>query len=120
MREANTCVDSETPLDRIGKSRLVKFEISAADKVLRITADKTAAEYAADDVEQLLQESETRRFHLKPWASHLKLVRSEDQDLTDQIFPKDVLQAIATLTGAYLQPSTEMVCRPRTIVEDRD
>lgn len=118
LRVANICIDSETPLDKIGKTRLAKFEISATDKVLRITADKTAAEYAADDVEQLLQASETLRFHLKPWIPSLNIVRREKQDLTDQIFPKNVLQVVAKLTGAYLQPSTDLVCPLRAAIKD--
>lgn len=41
-------------MERISQNRLVSFTFHRDDQVLRITADKTRAEYAAGDVEQLL------------------------------------------------------------------
>ena len=87
---------------------MVKFETSAADKVLRITADKSAAEYAADDVELLLQSTEVVRFHVKTWEPYLKLASGAETTFRD-VFPDHVLQTVGALTGVYLQPSTDAV-----------
>jgi hypothetical protein len=45
--------------------RKAKIEI-IVNSVLRITADKGSAEYAADDIEQLLKETEVRTFKVDP------------------------------------------------------
>ncbi|KAL1600785.1 hypothetical protein SLS60_007173 [Paraconiothyrium brasiliense] len=92
----------ETALDRIGEARKVKLEVNTADKVLRITADKHTAEYAADDVEQLLQASESRRFHLNDWIPHIETLGSAEPT-TDDVFPEDVRATVASLTGAQIQ-----------------
>lgn len=78
------------------------------DKVLRITADKHAAEYAADDVEELLQSTEVRRFQLKSWLPSLDTVSGAEPSL-DNVFPDHVLREVAALTGAYLQRATDSV-----------
>ncbi|KAJ4304846.1 hypothetical protein N0V90_000374 [Kalmusia sp. IMI 367209] len=98
---------SETPLDQIGKTRMAKLEIHATDKVLRITADKHTAEYAADDVERLLQGSESHRFHIKPWSRYLldPTLPATPHDM----FSKEDLQTVTTMTGAYLQPTTTTI-----------
>lgn len=107
---ANTCIATETPLDRIGKARIAKIDVVPSEKVLRITADKFTAEYAADDIEQLLQKSESRRLHFKPWVPHLKTVNGIVPSIND-VFPEsgEVLRTVVTMTGAYLQRTTDSV-----------
>jgi hypothetical protein len=87
---------------------MVKFETSAADNVLRITADKSAAEYAADDVELLLQSTEAVHFHIKTWRPYLELVSGAEPTVYN-VFPDHVLQTVGALTGAYLQRTTKSV-----------
>jgi hypothetical protein len=92
---------SQTPLDRIGKDRRAKIEIHWPHNVLRITADKNTAEYAADDVERLLQNTETKRFHLRPWIPYL-----DDNYTTGElvhVIPETSLNAVASMTGVSLQ-----------------
>ncbi|KAJ4360937.1 uncharacterized protein N0V89_001506 [Didymosphaeria variabile] len=96
----------ETALDRIGEARKAKLEVNAADKVLRITADKHTAEYAADDVERLLQASESRRFHLNEWIPHLETLGTAEPTTAD-VFPEDVRATVASLTGAQIQIVTD-------------
>jgi hypothetical protein len=90
-----------TPLDRIGKERRAKIELHWPHNVLRITADKNTAEYAADDVEQLLQNTETRRFHLKPWIPYLDTNYTAAE--LSRVIPERSLEAVATMTGATVQ-----------------
>lgn len=100
----------ETALDRIGKARRAKLEVHHQDKVLRITADKHTAEYAADDVKQLLNGSILHTFDIKPWARYWV-----DPGLiaTPQaLFAKSDLQTLRTMTGAYLQLANDYVCHP--------
>jgi hypothetical protein len=85
--------------------------VDTADKVLRITADKHTAEYAADDVEQLLQASQTHRFHFTAWLPHLKTLDGAEPTI-DDVFSNDVLATVASLTGAQLQRTTDKVGPP--------
>ncbi|KAF2676140.1 hypothetical protein K458DRAFT_380438 [Lentithecium fluviatile CBS 122367] len=91
----------ETPLDRIGKYRKAKIEIHWPHNVLRITADKNTAEYAADDIETILQKTERKQINLNPWIPYLDK-NCTAGDLVDVISDKS-LEAIASLTGAFVQ-----------------
>jgi len=91
----------KTPLDRVGKERRAKIEVHWPHSVLRITADKNTAEYAADDVEQLLQNTETKRFNLKPWIPHLDTNYTTAE--LSQVIPSKSLEAVAAMTGATVQ-----------------
>lgn len=73
--------------------------------VLRITADKSSAEYAADDVEQLLKETESKTFHLQPWLDCIQAGSST------QILTQGTLRKIGKLSGTRLQMvSDSLVC----------
>jgi hypothetical protein len=85
--------------------------VDTADKVLRITADKHTAEYAADDVEHLLQASESHRFHFTTWLPHLQRLDGAEPTI-DHVFSNDVLAVVASLTGAQLQRTTDKVRSP--------
>lgn len=95
-------------LDTIGRNRKARLEVNTADKVLRITADKHTAEYAANDVELLLQTSETQRFHFPTWLPHMEKINGIEPT-TDDVFPDDVLATVSALTGAQLQRSPDKV-----------
>ncbi|KAF2449766.1 hypothetical protein P171DRAFT_379938 [Karstenula rhodostoma CBS 690.94] len=99
---------TETVLDRIGRNRKARLDVNTADKVLRITADKHTAEYAANDVEQLLLASESQRFHFNTWVPHLKTLNGAEPTI-DSVFPGDVLATVTSLTGAQLQRATDQI-----------
>ncbi|KAF2794827.1 hypothetical protein K505DRAFT_374358 [Melanomma pulvis-pyrius CBS 109.77] len=95
-----------TPLDRIGRDRKAKIEFYQSHHVLRITADKSTAEYAADDVQQLLQNTETLRLNLEPWLPFM----TEDavaKNSTTKRLPPRTLEAVAKLSGTYIQVVTD-------------
>ncbi|KAF2656196.1 hypothetical protein K491DRAFT_628766 [Lophiostoma macrostomum CBS 122681] len=76
--------ESSSALDRIGSLRKAKIQAFESHHLLRITAAKGSAEYAADDIERVLQSTEAVRFYFKTW---LECVPEED-------IPESVLQDI--------------------------
>ncbi|CAI6333173.1 unnamed protein product [Periconia digitata] len=95
---------SPTPLDRVGIIRKAKIEIDASSSVIRITADKTTAEYAADDIEQLLKGIHSTRLDLKKWIPYLS-----DYDESKGMrayLPDNVLHNISAMTQASVLPVT--------------
>ena len=110
-----------SPLDKIGAERKVKIEVHEPDVVVRITADKSTAEYAANDIQELLQSTETIRLNLEPWVPFLE----EDpaaKDGTAKRLSLKALAAVGNLTRTYIQLVTkEMVLSPpRQIVSIAD
>lgn len=99
---------TETALDRIGQTRKARLEVDTADKVLRITADKHTAEYAANDVELLLQASESQRFHFSTWVPHLEMIDGAEPT-AERVFSDDLMATVTALTGAQLQRATNEV-----------
>jgi hypothetical protein len=84
----------ETVLNKISRERKARIQVYQQHCALRITADKTTAEYAANDVEEALQKVEVKKLQLKPWIPCLE----EDK------VPKD--KKLATL---YTQEDFDMV-----------
>ncbi|EOA90111.1 uncharacterized protein SETTUDRAFT_56828, partial [Exserohilum turcica Et28A] len=87
-------------LDKIGMIRKAKFQIYKPHAIIRITADKSTAEYAANDIEEALQHTEVRRMHLKNYLKVLvdgAVPKDEKLDLAVLYSQKD-LGAIASLT----------------------
>jgi hypothetical protein len=117
-RDSNTNpgVANPTPLDRIGRERKAKIEIHSWDykddrldqshtaHVLRITADKSTAEYAADDVQDLLKNAETERFSLEPWLPFM-LEDKVDKNSTAAKISPEVLASVGKLSETYIQIS---------------
>ncbi|KAF1922746.1 uncharacterized protein M421DRAFT_349933 [Didymella exigua CBS 183.55] len=66
---------NDSALARIARIRNAKAEIHWPTNVLRITADKTTAEYMADDVEAALSKARTTSLDLKLWVGQLNEVR---------------------------------------------
>ncbi|KAF2875468.1 mitochondrial inner-membrane-bound regulator-domain-containing protein [Massariosphaeria phaeospora] len=107
---------SPTPLDRIGLERKAKLEIHWEHSVLRITADKSTAEYAADDVEQLLQRTESKRFTLSDWtpllAEHpsprpLNALKSGLAFTVSDIWDTKSLETVTQLSRAAVYVATQ-------------
>lgn len=107
----NLDVDYETNLDKIGRARRAKLEIYSKDSVLRITADKNTAEYAANDVEEAMQNMEVRRLLLKPWIPllvHEKLPK--DPKLTSLYSQADLDMVMKLTRTSIIEGSENMVC----------
>ena len=98
-------LDSDTVLDRIQRHRNVKIEIYHPDNVLRITADKVSAEYAAGDIEKVLAAVVTDKFSLTEWLPFLDKYDPPVKKIS-QAFSQGDLQMVQGLTGALIQEST--------------
>jgi hypothetical protein len=81
--------------------RKAKIEI-IADSVLRITADKSSAEYAADDVEQLLKKTELQTFNIDPWLDYIQEDRVP-KDKPTRMFSPATLHEVERLSGTIIQ-----------------
>jgi hypothetical protein len=90
-----------TPLDRIGQDRRAKIEVHWPHNVVRITADKNTAEYAADDIEQLLRSVATKTFKLQPW--HAYMTSDATANPLIAAVPETSLKAVAAMTGTTVQ-----------------
>ncbi|OCK76695.1 hypothetical protein K432DRAFT_428534 [Lepidopterella palustris CBS 459.81] len=90
-------VDS-TALDRIGQARNARIEIYWPHNIIRITADKSTAEYAAQDIEARLKESVSVTFALERWRSLLP-EHQRSMNFT-QLFREEDFTRIEKMTGA--------------------
>lgn len=75
QRQQLTLAGNDSTLARIARIRKAKAEIHWPTNVLRITADKTTAEYTADDVEAALSNARTTSLDLQPWIGQLNEAR---------------------------------------------
>lgn len=96
---------SLSQLDRIGRSRRAKIEVHPAHDVIRITADKTTAEYVLRDIEKLSASIEQRTFTIDEWIPYLR-----DYDKSKGVgdyFPESHLQAIPAMVAATVEIKTK-------------
>jgi hypothetical protein len=103
MTGANSISEDKTLLDQISGARKAKIEIHHPHSILRITADKTTAEYAANDIEEALKNIERKKMHLKAWIPCLKQDKvPKDQKLTT-LYTDEDFQMVTSLTSASIQ-----------------
>ncbi|EUC40292.1 hypothetical protein COCMIDRAFT_109188 [Bipolaris oryzae ATCC 44560] len=107
-------VGEHNVLDGIALIRKVKFEIYKHHDILRITADKSTAEYAANDVEEALQRTEVKRMNLKNYMCLLEpdlIPRDQPLDLTTLFSQKD-RDVISALTKTSIAGTTRNLASP--------
>ncbi|KAF2275451.1 uncharacterized protein EI97DRAFT_75591 [Westerdykella ornata] len=94
---------TSTALDRIANLRKARIEIPKSFSGIRITAPKSNAEYAADDIAGLLKNSAKGSFSLRDWLTG-KFLSSRD-GLTEvrTMFPKGSLETIERLSGVTIE-----------------
>ncbi|KAF2114438.1 mitochondrial inner-membrane-bound regulator-domain-containing protein [Lophiotrema nucula] len=96
---------SPNPLDRVGSMRRAKVEVFWPDSIVRITANKSSAEYAADDIELELKNAESKEFDLKPWQRFLGSDVLPKEKPVAFLSEKD-MQIVTELSGAVIQPTS--------------
>ncbi|KAF2199113.1 hypothetical protein GQ43DRAFT_482742 [Delitschia confertaspora ATCC 74209] len=92
-----------TLLDRIQQQRNAKLEVYWPHNILRITGDKSSAEYAAQDIENFLSANiDIQRFDIRPW---IPLLAEGEAPIgrTEQVISQKDLQTIEKLTGTAIQ-----------------
>ncbi|KAF2744861.1 hypothetical protein M011DRAFT_159351 [Sporormia fimetaria CBS 119925] len=100
-----------TVLSRVGNLRKAKVEVLQKPLRVQITAAKSNAEYAADDIERVVQNVAGHQFRISEWAEAglldtEKLGKKLGEKLVD-IFPAGSLQAVGDINGAYIQPVSD-------------
>lgn len=93
----------ESPLAKIRQTRKVKLEIQLAQSVLRITSDKTTAEYAANDVEEALQNTAVTRVDLEPWTKYLVKSKVPEDGMLATLYTQEDFDMVASLSGVSIQ-----------------
>jgi hypothetical protein len=114
MKPADTAVEKETLLEKIRRTRRAKIDIYKAHDVLRITADKTTAEYAANDIEEAFQHTEMKRMNLN---SYLRQIANADvtldpkSNLVSLFFTQKDFDVVSMLTRTSIEAvGKTMVC----------
>ena len=108
-------VGENSKLDYISRARNVKFDIYKPHDVVRITADQSTAEYAANDIEEALQHTEMKRMNLKNYMWLLQdgtIPQDERMDLTS-IYSEKLLDLAASITRTSIAATARnIVSRP--------
>jgi hypothetical protein len=93
----------EPSLTKIGRARKAKLEVQPQQSVLRITADKTTAEYAADDIEEALQSTEVKKVQLQPWIPYLEKGKVPKDGMLATLYTQKDFDMVTSLTRASIQ-----------------
>lgn len=95
----------ETILDKISKERRARLEIHQPHCVLRITADKSTAEYAANDIQEALEGIVTEKLPLKSWVPCLVEERVPNNKRFAALYTQEHLDTVMSLTRTSIQSS---------------
>lgn len=95
---------NDSALARIARIRKAKAEIHWPTNVLRITADKTTAEYTADDVEAALSKARTTSLDLKLWFGQLNEAKVAAYPNLAAALP---IEYVSSLTGTNIIVSSD-------------
>ncbi|KAF2712984.1 hypothetical protein K504DRAFT_369936 [Pleomassaria siparia CBS 279.74] len=97
-------LQSGTPCiyNQIGRDRKARVEVYQEHNAIRITANKSTAEYAADDVQQLLSNTERAVLDLAPFR-RLLIEDPTLEDSTTRGLSLTTLEAVGRLSRTYIQ-----------------
>jgi hypothetical protein len=110
---ADTDVENETMLEQIARDRRARLDIYKDHDVLRITADKSTAEYAANDIEEALQNTTSKRVNIETYKALLVegLVPTGKESVLDMVYSQHDFDVVSTLTRTSIEKVNEtMVC----------
>ncbi|KAL1797575.1 hypothetical protein ACET3X_004181 [Alternaria dauci] len=98
--------EPEMLLDEIRRTRRVRLDVYRQHDILRITADKTTAEYAADDVEEAIQRTEMKRMNMN---SYMRQIAKKDvkvnpkSDLVSLLYTQKDFDIVSMLTRTSIE-----------------
>ena len=101
-----TIGSTDSLVDTVGRARHAKMQLHPGHQVLRITADKTSAEYAADDIEQALRNPHFSKLDLRPWQPRLALGTTITRARMISLFTKANLDTISARTRTTIEATT--------------
>ena len=120
MTKVDFVAGNDSALARIARIRKAKAEIHWPTNVLRITADKTTAEYTADDVEAALSNARTTSLDLQPWIGQLnKATVAACSDLAASLPAEYVASLTGTNIVATNQHTVSCIGALRSTVADK-
>jgi hypothetical protein len=83
--------------------RKAQIQIHQQHSILRITADKTTAEYVAEDIEEALQNVETKKVQLKAWIPWLEKAKVPEDKKLATLYTEEDFRMVTSLTRASIQ-----------------
>ncbi|KAH4112949.1 hypothetical protein HBH47_217740 [Parastagonospora nodorum] len=95
--------DEETILTNISATRKARIEVYQPHNVLRITADKTTADYAANDIEEALRKHITSKLQLKTWIPHLEEGKAPADEKLATLYSDEDFRIVTNVTRASIQ-----------------
>jgi hypothetical protein len=100
-------------LEKIARARRARLDIYKDHDVLRITADKSTAEYAANDIEEALQNTTSKRLNLDTWKALLiEGTVPTDKELTlDLVYSQQDFDVVSTLTRTSIEKVNETMVK---------
>jgi hypothetical protein len=108
---ADIVAENETVLDKIRRTRRAKLEIFQDHQVLRITADKSTAEYAANDVEEALQNTVSKRMNLAQYEPLLAQGTLVDDKKWVSLYSQHDFDVVSKLTRTSIDVVTDSIVR---------
>jgi hypothetical protein len=100
---ANNISGEETILTKISGTRKARIEVYQPHNVLRITADKTTADYAANDIEEALRKHITSKLQLKTWIPHLEEGKAPADERLATLYSDEDFRIVTNVTRASIQ-----------------
>ena len=114
LKSADTAADKETLLNKIRQTRRAKLDIYKPHDVLRITADKTTAEYAANDIEEAFKHTEMKRMNLNNYLRQLangNVTLDSRSNLVSLFYTQKDFDVVSMLTRTSIEAvGKTMVC----------
>ena len=96
-------------LEKIARARRARLDIYKDHDVLRITADKSTAEYAANDIEEALQNTTSKRMNVDTYKALLaEEVIPKDKELAlDLVYSQQDFDVVSALTRTNIEKINE-------------
>jgi hypothetical protein len=101
-------------LDQIRRARRAKLEIFKDHQVLRVTADKSTAEYAANDVEEALQSTVSKRMNLAQYEPLLAQGTLAQDKKWVALYSQQDFDVVAKLTRTSIDVASDSLVRFHT------
>jgi len=100
---ADNIPDEETILTKISGARKARIEVYQPHNVLRITADKTTAEYAANDIVDTLRTHIASKLQLKIWKPHLEEGKAPKDGKLATLYSDEDFRIVTNVTRTSIQ-----------------
>jgi hypothetical protein len=103
-------------LEKISRARRARLDIYKDHDVLRITADKSTAEYAANDIEEALQKTTSKRLNLDTWKALLVggAVPTDRELSFDLVCSQQDFDVVSALTRTSIEKVNETMVKRHT------